>query len=71
MAQCTVTTLVDDLDGTDLGRGAGETIRFGVDGRDFEIDLSDDHAVALREALRPYVEAGRRLGPLRSRRRSR
>lgn len=71
MAQRTVTTLVDDLDGTDLGRGSGETIRFGVDGRDYEIDLSDDHAAALREALRPYTDAGRRVVPLRSRHRSR
>lgn len=61
MAQRTITTLVDDLDGTDLGRGAGETLRFGIDGRDYEIDLSDDNAAALRETLRPYTEASRRI----------
>lgn len=71
MAQRTITTLVDDLDGTDLERGSGETIRFGVDGRDYEIDLSDDNAAALREALRPYADAGRRVVPLGSRRRRR
>jgi hypothetical protein len=68
MAQRTVTTLVDDLDGTDLEGGSGETVRFGVDGRAYEIDLSDDNAAALREALQPYTEAGRRTVPARPRR---
>lgn len=71
MAQRTITTLVDDLDGTDLERGSGETIRFGVDGRTYEIDLSDDNAQALREALQPYTEAGRRIVPTRPRGRRR
>ena len=71
MAQRTITTLVDDLDGTDLGPGSGETIRFGVDGRAYEIDLSDDNAAAFREVLRPYTDAGRRITSLRSRRRRR
>lgn len=71
MAQRTITTLVDDLDGTDLGRGTGQTIQFGIDGRVYEIDLSDDNATALREALRPYADAGRRVTPLRSRKRRR
>ncbi|SMQ67761.1 Lsr2 protein [Plantibacter sp. VKM Ac-1784] len=69
MAQRRVTTLIDDLDGTDLQRGSGETIRFGVGGRTYEIDLSDDNAEALREALQPYREAGRRITPTRRRRR--
>lgn len=69
MAQRTITTLVDDLDGTDLKRGSGETMRFGIDGRTYEIDLSNDNAAALRDALRQYMEAGRRIAPTRSRRR--
>ncbi|VXB05237.1 Lsr2 family protein [Plantibacter sp. T3] len=69
MAQRTITTLVDDLDGTELERGSGETIRFGVDGRIYEIDLSTDNAAALRETLQPYTEAGRRSVAVRSRRR--
>lgn len=67
MAQRTITTLVDDFDGTELERRSGETIRFGVDGRSYEIDLSDDNAAALREALRPYTEAGQRIVPTRRR----
>lgn len=71
MAQRTITTLVDDLDGTDLERVSGETIRFGVDGRAYEIDLSDDNAAALRDVLQPYTEAGRRIVSTRKRRRRR
>lgn len=69
MAKRTITTLVDDLDGSELERGSGETVRFGVDGRAFEIDLSGDNAAALRAALQPYMEAGRRIVAGRSRRR--
>lgn len=71
MAQRTIIKLVDDPDGAELERGSGETIRFGVDGRTYEIDLSDDNAAALREALRPYTETGRRIAQHRPRRRRR
>ena len=40
----------------------GGTVRFGLDRQDYEIDLSDKNAKALREALRPYLEAARRAG---------
>ncbi|MGG7507502.1 histone-like nucleoid-structuring protein Lsr2 [Plantibacter sp. YIM 135249] len=68
-AQRTVITLVDDLDGATLDAATGDTIRFGLDGRNYEIDLSDDNAAVLRETLRPYVDAGRRSVTLDSRRR--
>ena len=58
MARRTVVTLVDDLDGGD----ADETLSFGVDGRSYEVDLSEPNASALREALAPYVAAARRAG---------
>ncbi|WP_211341955.1 Lsr2 dimerization domain-containing protein [Plantibacter flavus] len=44
-------------------------MQFGVDGRNFEVDLSDDNAERLREVLRPFIEAGRRLVPPGKRRR--
>ena len=37
MATRTITTLVDDLDGSDIPRGLGETVRFGIDGENYEI----------------------------------
>lgn len=69
MAQRTVITLVDDLDETALDAGTGDTIRFGLDDRNYEIDPSDDNADVLRETLRPYVVAGRRSVTLGSGRR--
>jgi Lsr2 protein len=58
MAQRTVVTLVDDLD----GGGAEESVSFGLDHVDYEIDLSGEHAEALRGVLAPYVAAARRTG---------
>jgi hypothetical protein len=56
MAQKIQTLLIDDLDG---GKAEG-TVRFGLDGAEYEIDLSSDHTAALRKALAPYVNAARR-----------
>lgn len=56
MAKKTIVTLVDDMDGSE----AAETIAFAIDGTSYEIDLSSDHAAALREAFAPYVAAARR-----------
>ena len=58
MARETITRLVDDLDGSE----AKETIKFALDGRSYEIDLSAKNAAKLRAALDVYVEYGTRLG---------
>ena len=47
MAQKVQTLLIDDLDGGE----ADGTVRFGLDGAEYEIDLSAGHAEALRKAL--------------------
>jgi hypothetical protein len=60
MAQKVITTLVDDLDGTEMTNGEGETIRFAIDGASYEIDLTADNAEKLRDALQPYIDNGRR-----------
>jgi hypothetical protein len=57
MAQRVQTLFVDDLDGS----AAETTVRFGVDGTDYEIDLNAAHAKALGEALEKYIQAGRRV----------
>lgn len=62
MARRIIHQLVDDLDGTLLEDGQGETVRFGLDGKAYEIDLSAENAAVLQEALAPFVKAGRRLG---------
>ena len=57
MARETFTRLVDDIDGGE----AHETVRFGLDGQSYEIDLSSKNANKLRTALGPYLESGNRL----------
>lgn len=57
MAKTTIVQLVDDLDGSE----AHETVRFGLDGQMYEIDLSNKNAAKLRAALQPYVEHGTRI----------
>ena len=58
MAQKIQTLFIDDLDGSE----AEGTVRFGLDGSEYEIDLNAEHAQALREALARYVQAARRAG---------
>ncbi len=48
---------VDDLDGS----AAEGTVRFGLDGTEYEIDLNAAHAKELRGALARYVDAARRV----------
>lgn len=54
-------TVIDDLDGTVIEDGTGETVLFSVDGISFEIDLSSKNASKLRETLGKYIDAGRRV----------
>jgi Lsr2 len=57
MAKETITRLVDDLD----GGVAHETVRFGLDGHLYEIDLSTKNAKKLRTELGAYVDKGSRV----------
>jgi hypothetical protein len=52
------TLLTDDLDGST----AEGTVRFGLDGTEYEIDLNAGHARELRDVLARYVDAARRVG---------
>jgi nucleoid-associated protein Lsr2 len=57
MAQKIQTLFIDDIDG-----GAAEgTVRFALDGNEFEIDLSAKHNDQLREALANYVAHARKV----------
>ena len=57
MAQKIQTLFIDDLDGS----AAEGTVRFGLDGTEYEIDLNAKHAQDLRDALARYVDAARRV----------
>jgi hypothetical protein len=56
VAQKIQVLLIDDLDG---GEAEG-TVSFGLDDVEYEIDLSAEHAEALRSALAPFISAARR-----------
>lgn len=61
MAQKIQTLFVDDIDGGE----ADGTVRFGLDGTDYEIDLSVAHSEELHKALAPYIVHARRSGGTR------
>jgi len=50
--------LVDDLDGESP---AGTTVKFGISGTDYEIDLTDNNAAQFRNALSKYLSAARKV----------
>jgi hypothetical protein len=61
VAQRTQILYVDDIDGS----GAEATVRFGVDGADYEIDLNKKHADQFAKAIRPYIDAARKVSSSR------
>ena len=63
MAQKLIIELADDIDGSE----ATQTVTFALRGVEYEMDLSDDNAAGLDEALAPFVAHARRV---RSRKRS-
>lgn len=65
MARKIVHQLIDDLDGTEIEAGEGETVLFSLDGVAYEIDLTDANASELRAGLERYVSAGRSVGSSR------
>ena len=57
MAQKVKIILEDDIN----GGTADETVRFGLDGQFYEIDLSARNATRFREAIRPFADKARRV----------
>jgi hypothetical protein len=71
VAQKIQTLFIDDIDGSE----AEGTVRFALDGAEYEIDLNTKHADALRKSLAKYIDAARRSAgtarrPVRSGRRA-
>ncbi|HMR50750.1 MAG TPA: Lsr2 family protein [Arachnia sp.] len=57
MARKVEVTLVDDIDGSPADRN----VTFALDGKTYEIDLSEGNIARLSEALAPFIESGRRV----------
>lgn len=64
MAKKVTVTLVDDVDGKS---DANESVEFGIDGVNYEIDLSSKNAENLRNQLSVWVAHARRVSRYRSR----
>jgi hypothetical protein len=62
VARKTTVMLQDDL----VGGMATQTIRFGYQGIDYEIDLNDENATEMTKWLENYVSHGRRVGGRKS-----
>jgi nucleoid-associated protein Lsr2 len=60
MAQKTIVTLVDDLTG-EVAENI-RTVEFALDGRAYELDLTEENSAKLHDALSQYVNAARKLG---------
>jgi hypothetical protein len=58
VAQKIMTSFVDDIDGSE----AEGTVRFALDGDEYEIDLNAKHTAALRKVLGSYVAVARKGG---------
>ena len=58
MARKTFVQLLDDIDGA----AADETLKFGLDGVNYEIDVCAKHADRLRKDLAKFILNGRRVG---------
>ncbi|PPG54186.1 hypothetical protein C5C41_04890 [Rathayibacter sp. AY1E9] len=52
-------TLIDDLNGSAIA--AGGTVKFSIEGVNYEIDLSAENAAELRGVSEKYATAGRRV----------
>ena len=66
MARQTIELLIDDLDGSRLGEGEGDTVTFALQGSEYSIDLSSQHIDELNEALAKYVAAAQKIGGRRT-----
>jgi len=53
-----ITIVRSDIDGTE----GAEEMQFGLDGAYYTIDVSNDEAKGLHDALAPYIDHARRTG---------
>ena len=58
MARRTIVTMEDDLG----GGPADETVRFGIGGAEYEIDLNKKNAARFRKDVAPFIEHARKAG---------
>ncbi len=70
MAERVIRQLIDDMDGTDISEGDGETVEFSLRDVKYRIDLSSQNITKLEKALGPYVKAAVKVSEPRRRTRN-
>jgi hypothetical protein len=66
MARQTVELLIDDLDGSRLEEGQGDTVTFAYQGAEYTIDLSQEHVDEFHNALAKYIGAAQKVSGRRA-----
>ncbi|RPA65370.1 Lsr2 family protein [Gordonia oryzae] len=64
MAKVQSVEIVDDIDGKILDDY--ETVRWSIDGKDYEFDTSAGHAQQFRDTVARYIEVSRTAGSART-----
>ncbi|WP_307091048.1 Lsr2 family protein [Rhodococcus sp. SORGH_AS_0301] len=62
MAKQLITQLTDDIDGTAIDDGSGESIEFSVNGIAYAIDLKSKNAIEFHRKLDYYISRAERIG---------
>jgi hypothetical protein len=56
-----ITELVSDISGKPIERGKGRSVDFSYEGVLYRVDLTNEEVAEFENALRPYLEAGRKI----------
>ena len=67
MAIKTITELVSDISGEPIEQGKGRSIDFSYEGVLYRVDLTNDELATFENALKPYLDAGQKIGGQRRR----
>jgi Lsr2 len=66
MARQTIELLIDDLDGSRLQEGEGDTVTFAYQGAEYTIDLSQQHVDEFHDAMAKYIGAAQKVSGRRA-----
>jgi Lsr2 len=66
MARKTIELLIDDLDGSRLEEGEGDTVTFAYQGAEYTIDLSQKHVDEFHDAMAKYIAAAQKVSGRRT-----
>ena len=67
MATRVIRQLVDDLDGSEITDGCGESVEFSLRKTKYRVDLSSENVIKLEKALSPFIEAAAMVSTQRDR----